>query len=91
MGAWTADGPGWPGLRGLLLTAAYALGPLAAGYLLWELALDRARVHALSLLAAATPVLSTFVLCVFLRTLPGPEHLLGAVLVSVGALLCVRP
>lgn len=79
-----------PSLRGLLLTAAYALGPLAAGYLLWEVALARARVHALSLLAAATPVLSTLVLGVFLQALPGPELLLGAVLVSAGALLCVR-
>lgn len=79
-----------PSLRGLLLTAAYALGPLAAGYLLWEVALARARVHALSLLAAATPVLSTLVLGIFLHALPGPELLLGAVLVSAGALLCVR-
>lgn len=90
VGALTVDAPVSLGLRGGLLTAAYALGPLAAGYLLWEIALARARVHALSLLAAATPVLSTFVLCAFLRTLPGPELLLGAVLVSVGALLCVR-
>lgn len=79
-----------PGVRGFLLTAGYALGPLAAGYLLWEVALARARVHALSLLAAATPVLSTLVLCVFLGAWPGPELCLGAVLVSAGALLCVR-
>lgn len=86
----SADAPAGPSLRGWLLTAGYALGPLAAGYLLWEIALARARVHALSLLGATTPVLSTFVLCAFLRTLPGPELLLGAALVSAGALLCVR-
>ena len=59
-------------------------GPLAVGYLLWEIALPKARVHDLSILAAATPVLSTFLLCLFLRTFPGPELVVAAFLVGGG-------
>lgn len=68
-------------------TVLYGVGPLAAGYLLWELALPKAAVQALSVVAACTPVLSTLLLCVFLRTAPGPELSLGALLVSGGVLL----
>ncbi len=52
------DGRAW---AGVLFTA---LGPWAAGYLLWELALHRAPGTMLGLLASATPVLST--LCLML-------------------------
>jgi drug/metabolite transporter (DMT)-like permease len=76
--------------RGLWLTLSYGVGPLAVGYLLWEMALARARVHALSLLGAVTPVLSTLVLCIVLRVWPGFEVVAGAVLVTAGALLSVR-
>ncbi|MCX6914156.1 MAG: EamA family transporter, partial [Verrucomicrobia bacterium] len=65
-------------------------GPLAVGYLLWEIALSKAKVHTLSLLAATTPVLSTFLLCLFLRTLPGPELIIAALLVGGGVLLSAR-
>ena len=75
---------------GALLTVLYGAGPLAVGYLLWEIALTRARVQTLSLIAAATPILSTFVLCAFLRKLPGPELVLAAVLVSAGVGLSVK-
>ena len=84
------EGIGRPSLHGMLLTVAYGIGPLAVGYLFWEVALARARVQSLGLLAALTPVLSTLLLCVFLRAVPGPELIVGAVLVSGGALLSVR-
>jgi drug/metabolite transporter (DMT)-like permease len=72
--------------RGLLMILLYGAGPLAAGYLLWELALAKARVQTLSLVAAATPVLSTLWLCVFLRTMPGPELVAAALLISAGVI-----
>jgi drug/metabolite transporter (DMT)-like permease len=72
---------------GTWLTVFYGIGPLAAGYLLWELALARGNIHALSLVAAATPVLSTLLLCCFLRTWPGPELVLAAFLVGGGVAL----
>ena len=75
---------------GTLTIICYGAGPLAVGYLLWEVALSKARVHTLSLLAAATPVLSTFLLCVFLRSLPGPELIIAALLVGGGVLLSAR-
>jgi drug/metabolite transporter (DMT)-like permease len=75
---------------GTLMIICYGAGPLAVGYLLWEIALSKARVHTLSLLAAATPVLSTFLLCLFLRTLPGPELIVAALLVGGGVLLSAR-
>ncbi len=68
----------------------YGTGPLAVGYLSWEIALAKARVHDLSLLAAATPVLSTLLLCFFLRALPGLELIVAAFLVGGGVLLSVR-
>ena len=74
---------------GAAMTVLYGVGPLAAGYLLWELALPRARVQTLSLVAAATPILSTALLCGFLRTPPGPELAVAALLVSGGVLLSV--
>jgi drug/metabolite transporter (DMT)-like permease len=69
------------------MTVLYGAGPLAAGYLFWELALPKARVQTLSLIAAATPILSTLLLCGFLKTPPGPELLVAALLVSGGVLL----
>jgi drug/metabolite transporter (DMT)-like permease len=54
-----------------------ALGPWAAGYLLWELALHRAPGTVLGLLASATPVLSTvclMLLFVFVGTGELPEE-----------------
>ncbi len=69
------------------LILLYGAGPLAAGYLLWERALCRARVQALGLIAAATPVLSTLFLCLCLRTVPGPELILAAFLISGGVAL----
>ena len=75
---------------GALMTVLYGAGPLAVGYLLWETALARGKVQTLSLVAAATPILSTFLLCVFLRRLPGPELVLAAVLVSGGVVLSVK-
>jgi drug/metabolite transporter (DMT)-like permease len=70
----------------MVWTLAYGAGPLAAGYLLWELALAKARVQTLSVIAAGTPVLSTFLLCCFLRRMPGMELVLAAGLVSAGAI-----
>lgn len=83
----TQVGPAKLTTFGVLMTLLYGAGPLAAGYLLWELALSRARVQVLSLIAAATPVLSTLLLCCFLRTPPGAELVLAALLVSGGVLL----
>ncbi len=71
---------------GILMTILYGIGPLAAGYLLWELALARARVQTLSLFAAAIPVLSTALLCFCLRRVPGVE-LLGAAILLAGAVI----
>jgi drug/metabolite transporter (DMT)-like permease len=73
-----------------VLTFLYGVGPLAAGSLMWELALARARVETLSLIAAVTPVLSTFLLCCFLRKMPGLELVIAALLVSAGILLSLR-
>jgi drug/metabolite transporter (DMT)-like permease len=75
---------------GTVFTLLYGIGPLAVGYLLWEIALTRAKVQTLSLIAAATPILSTFLLCIFLRKMPGPELVLAAVLVSAGVGLSVK-
>jgi drug/metabolite transporter (DMT)-like permease len=75
---------------GTILTIFYGAGPLAIGYLLWEIALSKARVQALSLIAALTPVLSTLLLCFFLRHLPGGELICAAVLVSAGVVLSMR-
>jgi drug/metabolite transporter (DMT)-like permease len=74
----------------LCLTLLYGAGPLAAGYLLWEMALARAKVQTLSLLAAAIPVLSTFLLCVFLEKAPSLELIAAALLVSAGVVLSMR-
>jgi len=76
--------------HGMIWTLAYGAGPLAAGYLLWELALAKARVQTLSVIAAGTPVLSTLLLCCFLRRMPGVELALAAILVSVGVVLSAR-
>jgi drug/metabolite transporter (DMT)-like permease len=70
--------------QAIWLTVLYGIGPLAGGYLLWELALTRARVQTLGLTAAAIPVLSTLLLCCFLRKMPGAELLAAALLVSAG-------
>lgn len=75
---------------GLSMTILYGVGPLAAGYLLWELALARAKVQSLSLVAAATPVLSTLVLCCCLGKLPGIDLTLAALLVTSGVVLSMR-
>lgn len=77
---------------GVLLTAA---GPWAAGYMLWELALHRAPPVTLSMLGAATPMLSTlclmalFALTTGLHTSGTRLGLLlgGAVLIGVAVLL----
>jgi drug/metabolite transporter (DMT)-like permease len=83
----TGSAPGRVAPRAAWLTVVYGVGPLAGGYLLWELALARARVQTLGLTAAATPVLSTFLLCCFLRRLPGAELVAAAFLVSGGVVL----
>jgi drug/metabolite transporter (DMT)-like permease len=67
----------------------YGIGPLAIGYLLWEIALPKAPIQTLSLFAAATPVLSTVWLCLFMRK--APTELIGAaLLVSGGVVLSVK-
>jgi drug/metabolite transporter (DMT)-like permease len=86
----TGGVPAKPSSVGMLMMICYGVGPLAVGYLLWEIALSQARVHDLSLIAAATPVLSTLLLCLFLRTMPGAELIVAALLVSGGVLLSVR-
>jgi drug/metabolite transporter (DMT)-like permease len=78
---------GSPSGYGLVLTFLYGVGPLASGYLLWELALSRARVQSISILAAATPLLSTLLLCCFLKNLPGLDLVLAVILVSSGVAL----
>jgi drug/metabolite transporter (DMT)-like permease len=75
---------------GLLATIIYGIGPLAAGYLSWELALAKAKVEVLSLIAAVTPVLSTLLLCWFLRKIPGLELITAALLVSAGVALSMK-
>lgn len=75
------------------------LGPYAAGYMFWELALHRAPAKVLGLLAAVTPVLST--LCLFLlfsfsgMKVSGqtqyPTVLAGAVLVGSAVVLGLLP
>jgi drug/metabolite transporter (DMT)-like permease len=74
----------------LWLTLLYGAGPLAAGYLLWEMALPRAKVQTLGLLAAAIPALSTFLLCLFLKKSPGLELIAAALLVSGAVVLSLR-
>ena len=76
--------------RGLMFTIAYGVGPLAGGYLLWELALAKAKVQTLSILAATTPVLSTLLLCCVIRRIPGPELILATVLVGGAVVLSMK-
>ncbi len=75
---------------GTLLTLLYGAGPLAVGYLFWELGLARAKVETLGLMAAATPVLSTLWLCLFLQRLPGLDLGVAALLVSAGVVLSLE-
>src|SRR5262249_17418447 len=86
----TASWPAEVSLLGGVMTFLYAAGPLAAGYLCWELALPKTNVETLSLIAAATPVLSTLILCAFLQAKPGPELVVAAFLVSLGIVLSRR-
>lgn len=76
--------------REMIVIFGYGIGPLAVGYLLWEIALSKARVQGLSMIGAVTPVLSTLLLCLFLRSWPGPELIVAALLVAAGVLLSVR-
>jgi drug/metabolite transporter (DMT)-like permease len=87
---WPGHPPATPTPAAAWLTLLYGAGPLAGGYLLWELALPRARVQTLSLVAATTPVLSTSLLCLFLKTLPGPELIAAALLISFGVALSMK-
>ena len=75
---------------GFLMTVLYGVGPLGAGYLLWELALARANVQSLSLIAATTPILSTLLLCCVLRKAPTSELVLATFLVGGGAWISMR-
>lgn len=86
----TKDEPGPSGVAALWPTLLYGIGPLGAGYLLWELALPRASVQALSVMAAATPILSTALLCVVLKQVPGLALIMAAVLVSAAVVYCVK-
>jgi len=72
---------------GTLMTVLYGIGPLAACYLLWELALPKARVQTLSLFAAAIPILSTLLLCLCVHRLPGVELLCAVLLLAVAVVL----
>jgi drug/metabolite transporter (DMT)-like permease len=76
-----------PTTRGVMFMLLYALGPSAAGYLLWELAVSRTDVKTLGLVGALTPILSVFWICLFLRYLPGWELIAAVVLVSAGIIL----
>lgn len=87
---WTKSAPAKVPRYAIGLTVLYGLGPLAAGYWLWEVALPRAKVQTLSLLAAVIPVLSTFLLCFFLKQWPGLELVAAALLVSGGVILSLR-
>jgi len=80
-----------PSHAGLALTVLYGVGPLAAGYLLWEIAISMAELQALSLIAAATPVLSTIWLCCCLRKLPSVELVAAAALIGASIVLSPRP
>ncbi|HZR20776.1 MAG TPA: hypothetical protein VFE51_26075 [Verrucomicrobiae bacterium] len=75
---------------GLVMTLLYGVGPLAAGYLLWELALARAKIQSLSMVAAATPLLSTVFLAFCVRRMPGLELATAALLISAGVVLSMR-
>jgi drug/metabolite transporter (DMT)-like permease len=90
MMVWTHSVPARISPLGTVMTVLYGIGPLAAGYMLWEVALGKARVQTLSLLGAATPVLSVFILCIFLKTVPGVELVVAAFLVSSGVVLSMR-
>ena len=90
MAAFVPIAPGKISSAGSIMIVCYGIGPLAVGYLMWEIALSKARVHSLSMIGAVTPILSTILLCVFLRSLPGPELIVAAFLVSAGVLLSVR-
>jgi drug/metabolite transporter (DMT)-like permease len=75
------------------------LGPYAAGYLLWELALHRASPSVLGLLAAATPVLSAVCMLVMFALSPGEARgepayvrlLLGAALIALAVVVAMIP
>ncbi len=78
------------GFRGIGVLVLAGLGPWGNGYLLWELALSRANVKTLGLMAAVTPILSTLWLCLFLWFVPGWDLIAGAVLVTAAVFLSLR-
>ncbi len=76
-------------LRQWMVICMLAFGPYGVGYLLWERALHRAPATLLGMMASATPVLSTFVLCLVQRHMPGKYIIAGALLISMAVLLTV--
>jgi drug/metabolite transporter (DMT)-like permease len=89
-GIYTHSFPTHYSFTGILMVVLCGLGPLAGGYLAWELALARAKVQTLGLLGAVTPVLSVLLLCLFLQSPPNWGLILAAGLVSGGVLISMR-
>lgn len=71
-----------------LLQAVLAGAALSTGYALWNVAMLHGRVTLITGAAYATPVLSSAFAAVWLGASTSPAFWWGALLVSVGALLC---
>lgn len=78
-----------PGAGVWLALGASAL-VVAAGYALWNRAIQNGDMRALSAASYCAPVLSSVASSVILQVVPGPVFWAGAVLVVVGSLACWR-
>jgi drug/metabolite transporter (DMT)-like permease len=68
--------------------AYMALFPGMLAYVFWDLAVRKGNIILLASLSYITPLLSTMISAVLLKTLPGPMVWLGSVLVIAGAVIC---
>jgi len=90
----TASTPlAWPPASGWLAAAYLGLGPMAAGYGLWTLAMARGGADRLSPIGYVTPLLSTLLL-IATGSPATPTTLVGVALIlacSIGVLAAQRP
>jgi drug/metabolite transporter (DMT)-like permease len=65
-----------------------AVCPLLLAYVFWDIAMRKGRMILVVSFSYLTPLLSTFVSCLYLRVLPGMNVWIACVLVIGGALIC---
>ncbi len=87
--AWLEPGVALTSTDGVLI-ALLGLGPLGAAFFLWDVALKRGDARRIGLLSFLTPLLSTLLLLLVRRELPGPMVVLSAVLIVGAAVVGTR-